>query len=208
MVFKNIARIKASLPEVIHIIMFYNNGIIFQTTFEQDINIPKLGETLARIIGKARKINEICNFKQTEYRKLILEMEEETIIIIKLGEDSNIALVFKNEDSKQINLTPIKRYLSRIEELIDMDKSELIVKQILAKEDTAKALESLLKKKSEELEQLKGKLTYPCSATEKEKLTKECDLVEQEWKKLKDEEEKIQNELKNLKSEIEKQQKK
>ena len=208
MVFKNIFRIKASLPEVIHIVMFYNNGIIFQTTFEQDINIPKLGETLARIIGKARKINEICNFKQTDYRKLIIEMEEVTIIIIKLGEDSNIALVFKNEDSKQINLTPIKRYLSRIEELIDMDKSELIVKQILAKEDTTKALESLLKKKSEELESIKGKLNDPSNESEKEKLTKECDLLEQEWKKLKDEEEKIQNELKNLKSEIEKQQKK
>jgi hypothetical protein len=141
MVFKNINRIKAALPEVIHIIMFYNNGTIFQTTFEQDINIPKLGELLARTLDKVRKINDICKFKPNDYKKLIFEMEEVTIMILKLGEESNIALVFKNEDSKEINLTPIKRYLSKIEELIDMDKKELILNQILAKEDEVKALE-------------------------------------------------------------------
>ena len=101
--------------------MFYNNGIIFQSTFEQEINIPKLGETLAKILANTRKINDICMFKP-DYKKLIVEMEEVTIIILKLGEDSNIALIFKNEASKEINLTPLKRYLSRIEELFYLKK--------------------------------------------------------------------------------------
>ena len=207
MVFKNIARIKTALPEVVHIIMFYNNGTIFQTTFEQDINIPKLGELLAKALDKVRKINDICKFKSNDYKKLIFEMEEVTIILLKLGEESNIALIFKNEDSKEINLTPIKRYLSRIEELIDMDKNELVLKQILAKEEEAIALDALLKKKEDELDIIQQKLNSASEGLEKEKLTKECSLLEQECQKLKDDEVKIKNELRNLKIEIEKQRK-
>ncbi|TFG02642.1 MAG: hypothetical protein EU542_04510 [Promethearchaeota archaeon] len=204
MVFKNINRIKAALPEVIHIIMFYNNGTIFQTTFEQDINIPKLGELLARTLDKVRKINDICKFKPNDYKKLIFEMEEVTIMILKLGEESNIALVFKNDDSKEINLTPIKRYLSKIEELIDMDKKELILNQILAKEDDVKALESVLEKKEKELDLIKEKLKEAYSESDMQKLMSEYNLVELESQKLKDEEDKIRDELKNLKIKIEK----
>lgn len=208
MVFKNIARIKAALPEVIHIIMFYNNGTIFQTTFEQDINIPKLGETLAKFLDKARKINEICRFKPMDYKKILLEMDEVTIIILKLGEESNIALFFRNEDSREINLTPIKRYLTRIEELIDTDKNELILKQILAKEEESKTLESLLNTKKEELDLLSEKINNVFEESDRDKLRKEYNLMEQEWRKLKDQEETIKKELNSLKYEIEKTQKK
>ncbi|MEJ2294569.1 MAG: hypothetical protein P8Y23_07335 [Candidatus Lokiarchaeota archaeon] len=208
MVFKTIARIKAALPEVIHIIMFYNNGTIFQTTFEQDINIPKLGESLAKFLNKARKINEICKFKPDDYKKILLEMEEETIILIKLGEESNIALIFKNEDSREINLTPIKRYLTRIEELIDMDKNELILKQILAKEEESKTLESQLKVKREELDLLNEKIINVYDESDRDKLRKEYNLIEQEWHKLEDEDDKIKKEINILKNEIEKTQRK
>lgn len=208
MVFKTIARIKAALPEVIHIVMFYNNGTIFQTTFEQDINIPKLGETLAKFLNKARKINEICRFKPNDFKKILLEMEEVTIIIIKLGEESNIALFFRNEDSREINLTPIKRYLTRIEELIDMDKNELILKQILAKEEESKTLESLSKAKKEELDLLSEKISNASEEWDRDKLRKEYNLMEQEWYRLKDEEDTIRKELNSLKYEIEKTQKK
>ena len=204
MVFKNITRIKTALPDVIHIIMFYNNGTIFQTTFEQDINIPKLGELLAKALEKVRKLNDICKFKSHDYKKLIFEMEEVTIIILKLGEESNIALIFKNEDSKEINLTPIKRYLSKIEELIDMNKGELILKQILSKEEEIIALEASLKKKGDDLDLIKEKLHHVNEGLEKEKLSKEFGLLEQDYRKLKDEEVKIKNELRNLKIEIEK----
>ena len=60
MVFKNIARIKTALPEVLHIVMFYNNGTVFQTTFEQDINIPKLGGNLTELLNHIKNVYEIC----------------------------------------------------------------------------------------------------------------------------------------------------
>jgi hypothetical protein len=207
MVFKTIARIKAALPDVIHIIMFYNDGTIFQTTFEQNINIPKLGEFLARIINKVRKVNDICKFKPNSYKKLIFEMEEITIIIVKLGEYSNIALFFSNESSKEINLTPIKRYLVKIEDLIDMDKKELIMKQILDKEEESKILESHLNQKSEELNRIKIKIEELFPSIETEKLKKEYNTADRDFQKLKDDLDKIKLEILNLRSEIEKVQK-
>ena len=55
-VLKNITRIKNALPEVLHVAMFYNNGIVFQTTLEQEINIPKLGENLAEVLSHIKKL--------------------------------------------------------------------------------------------------------------------------------------------------------
>ena len=56
MVWKNVKLIQAALPEVIHVAMFYNNGTIFDTTFEQSVNIPKLGEHLAELLNQMRRI--------------------------------------------------------------------------------------------------------------------------------------------------------
>lgn len=125
MVFKSIQNIKQALPDVIEVVMFYNNGIIFQTTFEQSINIPKLGEHLSELIDHFKKIHEICNLHAEEYQKIIFESENVSMVIFKLGEDSNIALFFKRKDVERIKFSAIKKYLERIEELIDMDKKEL-----------------------------------------------------------------------------------
>jgi len=138
MVFKNIKRIQTALPEVLHIVMFYNNGIIFQTTFKQDINIPKLGENIAKMLSHVQKLYEICNFDLVDYKKLIFETENISLIIIKLGENSNLGLFFKKEEDKDLKLNAIKRYLSRIEELIDMDKAELEMKSFEEKEEDNK----------------------------------------------------------------------
>jgi len=138
MVFKNIKRIQTALPEVLHIVMFYNDGIIFQTTFEQDINIPKLGENIAKMLSHVQKLYEICNFDLVDYKKLIFETENISLIIIKLGENSNLGLFFKKEEDKDLKLNAIKRYLSRIEELIDMDKAELEMKSFEEKEEDNK----------------------------------------------------------------------
>ena len=147
MVFKNIQRIQAALPEVKHIAMFYNNGIIFQTTFEQEINIPKLGENLAEILNHAKKLYDISNYNFENYKKIIFETDDMSIIILKLGEDSNLALFFKKEEEKELKLTAIKRYITRIEELIDMDERELIIQQIIAKEEEIKQLKESLNEK-------------------------------------------------------------
>ncbi len=105
--------------------MFYNNGTIFETTFSQDINIPKLGENFAEILERFRKLYELLNFELIRYEKLIFETENISIFIIKLGEESNIALFFQKEEPTDINLKPIRKHLDRIQELIDMDKEEL-----------------------------------------------------------------------------------
>jgi hypothetical protein len=125
MVFKSIEKIKEAIPDILHIAMFYNNGTIFETTFSQDINIPKLGENFAEILEHFRKLYELLHFDYTNYEKVIFETETISIFIIKLGEESNIALFFKREDPVDISLKPIRKYLDRIQELIDMSKEEL-----------------------------------------------------------------------------------
>jgi hypothetical protein len=68
---------------------------------------------------------ELLRFDYFKYEKLIFETETISIFIIKLGEESNIALFFKLEEPRDINLKPIRKYLDRIQELIDMSKEEL-----------------------------------------------------------------------------------
>ncbi len=191
MVFKSIERIKVALPEITDIIMFYNNGIIFQTTFKQEINIPKLGEHMAESLNQLRKVYEICNFESKDYIKLIFETEDISVIILKLGEDSNIALFFKNEDSKELKIRSIQRYLTKIEELIDMDAKELILQDIISEENEIKELKKTLDLKKKELENIKVdfeknlnieskddlKISYDKAC---ESLEKECNHLDQE----------------------------
>jgi hypothetical protein len=176
LVFKNITRIKSALPEVLYVVMFYNNGTVFQTTFEQEINIPKLGENLAALINHVKSVYELCRFKINAYKKLIFETDDISIIILKLGEDSNIALFFKKEEDKELKLTAIKRYIIRIEELIDMDEKEIILHEILSKEEELKNLNDLLNGKEQVINQLKEKL----EVLEKKELLEELKIIEKE----------------------------
>ncbi|MFX1315378.1 MAG: hypothetical protein ACFE9T_05905 [Promethearchaeota archaeon] len=173
--------------------MFYNNGTIFQTTFEQEINIPKLGENLAEILNHIRKLYEICNYNFEDYKKIIFETDDMSIIIMKLGEDSNIALFFKKEEEKELKLTAIKRYMTRIEELIDMDEKELIIQNIIVKEEEIKNLRDNLNKNMELIANLRNEL----NDIEKE-------MIEGDQKKLMKELNDLDLECANLNSDIEK----
>lgn len=162
LVFKNINRIKSALPEVKDVAMFYNNGTIFQTTFEQDINIPKIGENLAEILNHMRKLYEICQIKINNYEKVIFETDNLSIMILKLGEESNIALFFKKEEDEVLKISAIRRYLAKIEDLVDMDKNEIIFQEILSKEDELKKNQErfkIIESKLKELETGESKLT-------------------------------------------------
>jgi len=207
MVFKNILRIKAALPEVIHVAMFYNNGTIFQTTFEQEINIPKLGENLAEILNHIRKLYEISNYNFEDYKKIIFETDDISIIILKLGEDSNIALFFRKEEEKELKITAIKRYLTRIEELIDMDERELIIRDIIAKEEEIKQLKEELHEKKEKIEKLSIELNSIDKGLiedDKSRITKALNELELESANLNHEIEKKNEEIGQLKEKIEK----
>ncbi|MFX0021813.1 MAG: hypothetical protein ACFE9S_05770 [Candidatus Hermodarchaeota archaeon] len=211
MVFKNIQRIQAALPEVKHIAMFYNNGIIFQTTFDQEINIPKLGENLAEILNHARKLYEVSHYNFENYKKIIFETYDMSIIILKLGEDSNIALFFKKEEEKELKLTAIKRYITRIEELIDMDERELIIQDILAKEEEFKHLKELIAEKEKVAEELNTKLIIVERGEiegEKKQILSELNSINVECVNLRKDLEKINNEITQLKEKIEKSHKK
>ncbi len=207
MVFKNILRIKAVLPEVKHIVMFYNNGTIFQTTFEQEINIPKLGENLAEILNHIRKLYDICNYTFENYKKIIFEADDMSIIILKLGEDSNIALFFKKEEEKELKLTAIKRYMTRIEELIDMDEKELILQDILLKEEEVKNLKDALKNKMEKIMDLRNELNDIDKGIiegDQKKLMKELNDLESEFSSLDHEIEKKNSEIQQFKEKLQK----
>jgi hypothetical protein len=206
MVFKNILRIKAALPEVKHVVMFYNNGTIFQTTFEQETNIPKLGENLAEILVFIRNLYEICNYNFENYKKIIFETDDMSIIIMKLGEDSNIALFFRKEEEKELKLTAIKRYMNRIEELIDMDEREIIIQDIIVKEEEIKHLRVLLYEKKESMQKLGKELNNieeGIIEKEKKKTIKELNDLDLECENLNGEIEKKEIEIVQLKEKIE-----
>ena len=138
--------------------MFYNSGTIFQTTFEQNINVPKLGENLAELLHHVRLVYEISQFKIDNYKKLIFETDDISVIILKLGEDSNIALFFKKEEEKDLMLSSIKRYIARIETLIDMSEEEIILEEILTKEGEIEEARNLLQLNREKIHTIREEL--------------------------------------------------
>jgi predicted RNase H-like nuclease (RuvC/YqgF family) len=187
--------------------MFYNNGTIFQTTFEQEINIPKLGENLAEVLNHIRKLYDICNYNFEHYRKIIFETEDMSIIILKLGEDSNIALFFRKEEEKELKLTAIKRYMTRIEELIDMDERELIIQDIIEKEEEIKDLKETLNNKMEVIMNLRNELNDVENGIiedDQKKFVKELNDLESECSNLNREIEKKNSEIQQLREKIEK----
>jgi predicted RNase H-like nuclease (RuvC/YqgF family) len=187
--------------------MFYNNGTIFQTTFEQEINVPKLGENLAEILNHTRKLYEISNYKFQDYKKVIFETDDLSIIILKLGEDSNLALFFKKEVEKELKLTAIKRYITRIEELIDMDERELILQDIISKEEEVKNLKEILHKKKDKLMNLRNQLSdieKGINEGDQKKILKDLNDLDLECVNLNRDLEKRESEIRQLKEKIEK----
>ena len=138
--------------------MFYDNGTIFQTTFEKDVNIPKLGENLAELIHHVKIVYDISQVKMENYKKLIFETEDTSIIILKLGEESNIALFFKREEDIDLKLSLIKRYIARIETLIDMSEEEIVLEEILSKEGEIENVRNLLQLNREKIQTIREEL--------------------------------------------------
>lgn len=186
--------------------MFYNSGIVFQTTFEQEINIPKLGENLAEILNHIKNVYEICDFKLDDYKKLIFETEEMSVIILKLGEDSNIALFFTKEDEGDLKLSSVKRHINKIEELIDMDEKEIILQEILAKEEQIKKLLDFLNAKEIDKQNILEKLSIIDRVEQQEELKnieKELNSLEEECIKIKKDMTSINEEIIQLRKTIE-----
>ncbi len=195
-------KIKSALPEVLQIVMFYNNGTVFQTTFDQSKNIPKLGENLAESLAHARKLFEFCQIDTGAYKKLVYETKEITLIILKLGENSNIALFLKNLKEEDLNYQSIRRYLYRIERLIDMDKIDLEKEELKEKQAELDKMEGILTAKLSELENMKSNLS--ALANEIEKKTENLKIKEKELENGEKELEKIKEEMKIKETETDK----
>jgi len=153
---KNIERLKAAIPEIFHLVMFYDDGTIFQTTFQQ-VNVPQIGENFAESIKHIAKLFEICKIENEPYTRLIYETKTYIILVFKVGEQSNLALFFR-KGLEEPHISAIKNFIYRIQAVMDTDKIDLD-KQALEKQKTElSALEQELKTKLESIELKKSEL--------------------------------------------------
>jgi len=139
------------------------------------------------------------------YKKLIFETEDMSVIILKLGEESNIALFFEREQDKELRLHAIRRYISNIESLIDMDEKELILKEVLVKEEELKRLNMELQIKKDNIEKMKQDyLDITIEDSKKLELEKQIKAMEQESVDLEQKISNIENDIIKLKEDIQK----
>lgn len=196
MVLNDIEKLLKKIPEINNLATFYNDGIVFQTTFDKNkVNIPKLGNDLAEILSLFRNLQSPGNFKA--YRKIVYDGVDASVIILKLGEQSNLALFFKREISDQVlQNAQIRVYIDKIQELIDIDRETLIKKEIIKKKEDLLELESQLGKKKIEKENLQTiiqeKDQIKKEITRGKKLEKEIKLLHQEETKIDEEIKKIE----------------
>ena len=134
--------------------MFYNDGIVYNSTFEKDVNIPKLGSNLSEIINHFKKLLEIGSLEKEPYKKIIYETKTMVVGLLKLGENSNLALFIDKLEDKDIKFKPIRRCLTHLERLIDMDKVELDKNKLIIKKEELEKFKEDLKNKSEKIEKI------------------------------------------------------
>ena len=111
---------------------------------------------------------------------------------------------FNNEFDVRI-LTAIKRYITRIEELVDMDQKELIIQDIIAKEEEIKHLKEVLHEKKEIIEKLGKELNNieeEIIEGDKKIITKELNDLDLECANLNRDIEKKDIEIEQLKEKI------
>ncbi len=126
MVLKNIEKIKEKISGIRHVVLFYNNGLIFQTTFPpEEVNIPDLGRNLAQLVNGFEEVLKESRFPPAPFQKIIYETSHIVIIIIALGEDSNLALFLEGGKRSEFSIESIRTYLEQIKLLVDTDKDEI-----------------------------------------------------------------------------------
>ena len=126
MVLKDIEKIKEKMPGIKEIVLFYNNGLIFSSTFSPEIvNIPELGRDLSQLVNGFGEILKLTKLSDAPFQKLIYETSHVVIIIIALGEDSNLALFLEGGQRSDFNIESIRTYLEQLKELVDREQGEL-----------------------------------------------------------------------------------
>ncbi|MFW9904675.1 MAG: hypothetical protein ACFFFH_10105 [Candidatus Thorarchaeota archaeon] len=202
MIEDTIERIKKKLPEVEHIVMFYNDGTVFRTTFEE-VNKPKLGENVSEILANMRRMYEICNYKWEEYNRLVFDTKGVNVIIIKLGENSNLALFFRKIQRKgELRIDTIRRYLKKVENLLDINQDELVIQELESKEDMLDELKLQMGSQQYKLITLQEYQNEAIHEDKRQEVSKEIDKVKKEIMRIKGEIDKKITEINSLKVEI------
>ncbi|MFX0103230.1 MAG: hypothetical protein ACFFCS_26935 [Candidatus Hodarchaeota archaeon] len=118
-------------------------------------------------------------------KNMIFETKNIIIGIIKVGEESFMAIFMENQGEGKISFDPIKKYISRLEYLIDMDRIEVEREELIQMQ---RELDDA-RKKLGELETLKDiTLTKSVNVKElelKEEIVTELNVVENEINTLK-----------------------
>ena len=202
MIEDTIERIKKKLPEVEQIVMFYNDGTVFRTTFDE-INIPKLGENISEIIEHMRRLYEICNYKWKEYNRLVFDTNDINVIILKLGENSNLALFFKKTGRKgELRIHSIRRYVEKVEDLLDIDQDELVIQELESKEIKLDELKLQMGSQQYKLITLQEYQNEIIDEEKKKEVSKEIDKVKIKIMKVKEEIDKKITEINSLKEDM------
>lgn len=203
MIEDTIERIKKKLPEVEQIVMFYNDGTVFHTTFEE-VNIPKLGENISETLAYMRRMYEICNYDWEDYNRLVFDTNDVNVIILKLGENSNLALFFRKIRKKgELRIHTIRRYLEKVEDLLDIGQDELVIQELESKEDKLDELKLQMGSQQYKLITLQEYQTETPDEGKKKEVSKEIDKVNREIMRIKEEIDKKLTEINDLKEDIE-----
>ncbi len=201
MIKKTIERIKKTLPEVEHVVMFYNDGTVFHTTFNKTMNIPKLGENISETLAYIQKIYENSNYDLVDYKKLIFETDNISLIILKLGENSNMALFFKKIRNIERKIRSIHRDIEMAEELLDVDRTELVEQELENKESQLMELKLEMGSQNYKMITLQEYQKEVTDDEKKKAVAKEVDKVKTEILKIKIKIDKKINEVTGLKEE-------
>ena len=203
MIEKTIERIKKTLPEVEHVVMFYNDGTVFHTTFDKTINIPKLGENISETLAYIQKIYENSKYDLVDYRKLIFDTDNTSLIILKLGENSNLALFFKKKiRNVERKIRSIHRDIEMAEDLLDVDRAELVEQELENKESQLMELKLQMGSQNYKMITLQEYQKEVSNDEKKKTVAKEVNKVNNEILKIKEKIDKKIIEVTGLKEEI------
>ena len=124
--------IKKQIPSVKTVLAFYNDGTVFYSGFKKEAipSVPDLGDACAKIIENFKNIYDMIKSGRQDlgdysYKQITFSSNGLGIMIIHLGEESNIALFFDKLSINKVNLGCIETDLSQIEDIMDTTDSEL-----------------------------------------------------------------------------------
>lgn len=121
MAIEKIQAIHNMLPGVQSVSLFYDNGIIYQTTINHELDIPVIGKNLAHFVQEMQLLAENCKDPEDKYQKMTIDTEKSVYIILRLGEQSNMALKFIKAEYQKNSLGKIEEIIEKLKNVVDLN---------------------------------------------------------------------------------------